>query len=121
ARRTGHTPRATRDLQARLHELRRVGRRFWHLDTTATASRHRDQRGLLGPGPSGPDRLLAAVSLLPPAAAAGHCGGPPAGSPNSVEVRHGQRHADLIVLAAARRQRGTVVPPLGPPHRAGPP
>jgi len=32
-----------RRLQARMHELRRLGRGLWHLDTTATATPHRDQ------------------------------------------------------------------------------
>src|SRR5207247_10096247 len=67
ARRTGHTPRATRDLQARLHELRRLGGGLWHLDTIATATPHRDQRRILRAGRGGPDRHLAAVPLLPPA------------------------------------------------------
>jgi len=62
---SGHRPGATGDLQARLHELRRLGRGLWHLDTTATAAPHRDQRCVLGPRRSGPDRHLAAVSLLP--------------------------------------------------------
>jgi len=55
ARRTDHTPSATGDLQARLHELRRLGRRLWHLDTAATATPHRIQRRVL---------RLAAVGML---------------------------------------------------------
>jgi hypothetical protein len=65
AGRRGHTPRATRDLQARLHELRRLGRGLRHLDTIATATPHRDQRRVLRPGRGGPDRHLAPVPLLP--------------------------------------------------------
>src|SRR5881397_1779582 len=120
AGRTGHTARATRDLQARLHELRRLGRGLWHLDTTATATPHRDQRRVLRPGRGGPDRHLAAVPLLPASDARARRGGSPAGPGDSVEVREGHGDRDLVLLPAERRQRGPVVPELGPKHGARP-
>src|SRR2546429_614176 len=84
---TGDTTRATGDLQARLHELRRLGRGLWHLDTIATATPHRDQRRVLRAGRGGPDRHLAPVPLLPPSDARIRRGRSPASPRDSVEIR----------------------------------
>src|SRR5207244_1810219 len=113
ARGTGHTTRATRDLQARLHELRRLGRGLWHLDTIATATPHRDQRRVLRAGRGGPDRHLAPVPLLPPSDARNRRGRSPASPCNSVEIGDAQSDRDLILFAGKRLQRGPVVADLG--------
>src|SRR5205807_5125875 len=109
ARGARHTARAPRDLQARLHELRRLGRRVWHFYVAATATPDRERRRLLGARRSGPARRLAAVPILPRS-----------DTRRSIQVRHRQRERDLILLAGERRQGGAVVPELGSDHRIGP-
>src|SRR5947209_5656995 len=120
ARRPGHTTRATGDLQTGLHELRRLGRGLRHLDTIATATRHRNRRRVFGPGRGGGAGHLAAVPILPQPDARHRRARTPASPRDSVEVRDCQGDGDLVLLPVECPQRGPVVPELRPHHGARP-